>query len=129
MSYRRMTYETRLMIERFYNILGYNGLKISRELGFTNAAIYYELKRGMYLHRNSDWTETKRYSADIAQRNADFNRETVGAQPKIQNDHETLKIIENLILTHKLSPAAALATIEREHIPVKTKMCLRTLYH
>ena len=129
MAYKRMTYEIRKTIERMYNVLHLNAVKISEVLGYSNPAIYYELKRGFYMHRNGDWTETKRYSADIAQRNADFNKEARGAQPKIGNDHETLRVIEELILKRKLSPAAALATIKRERIPVNTKMCVTTLYH
>jgi len=129
MAYKRMTYEIRKTIERMYNVLHLNAVKISEVLGYSNPAIYYELKRGFYMHRNGDWTETKRYSADIAQRNADFNKEARGAQPKIGNDHETLRVIEELILKRKLSPASALATIEREQITVKTQMCVTTLYN
>ena len=129
MGYKRMTYEVRKTIERMYNVLHLNAVKISEILGYSNPAIYYELKRGYYMHLNSDWTETRKYSADIAQRNADFNKEARGAQPKIGNDHNTLSVIEKLILKQKLSPAVALATIKRENIPVKTKICVTTLYH
>ena len=129
MAYKRMTYEIRQQIERFYNELHFNAVKIAELLGYSHVAIYAELKKGFWLKRNWDWTETKRYSADRAQQAADFNRTTKGAQLKIGNDHDTLAVIERLILKRKLSPAAALATIEREHIPVKTKMCVTTLYH
>ncbi len=129
MGYKRITYDTRLKIERFYNILHLNAVKIGELLGYTHQTIYRELKRGFWMHRNSDWTETQQYSADRAQQNADFNKTTRGAQLKIGKDHRTLAVVEDLILTRKLSPAAALATIEREHIPVNTKMCVTTLYH
>ena len=129
MAYKRMTYETRLRIERFYNVLHLNAVQIGKLLGYSNPAIYYELKRGFYNYRNPDWSDTRKYSADIAQRNADFNSRERGAQPKIEKDHDTLAVIEKLVLKRKLSPAAALATIERENIPVKTKMCVTTLYH
>ena len=103
--------------------------QIAKMLGYTHQAIYYELKRGYWMKRNSDWTETRQYSADRAQQAANFNRAAQGAQLKIENDHDTLTVIESLMLNRKLSPAAALATIERERIPVKTKMCVNTLYH
>ena len=74
MGYKRITYDVRKTIERMYNVLHLNAVKISELLGYSNPAIYYELKRGFYMHRNGDWTETKKYSADIAQRSADFNR-------------------------------------------------------
>ena len=130
MAYKRITYDVRLQIERMYNVLRMNAVKISQVLGYSNPAIYYELKRGFYMHLNGeDWTQTRKYSADIAQRSAEFNKESRGAQPKIGKDHDTLRIIEELILKRKLSPAVALATIKREKIPVKTQMCVTTLYH
>ena len=129
MAYKRITYTLRLEIERFYNTLHMNAVQIAKLLGYSHVAIYAELKKGYWMKRNSDWTETKRYSADIAQQKADFNKTTRGAQLKIENDHDTLAVIEKMILKRKLSPAAALATIEREKIPTKTKMCVTTLYH
>ena len=129
MAYKRITYTLRLLIERLYNQKHMKAPQIAKVLGYTHQAIYYELKRGYWIKRNSDWTETRLYSADRAQQAANFNRAAQGAQLKIENDHDTLIVIEDLILNKKLSPAAALATIDREHIPVKTKMCVRTLYH
>ena len=124
-----MTYETRLHIERYYNILRLNAVKIALLLGYSHQAIYAELKKGFFMKRNSDWTETKQYSADRAQQAAEFNKPARGAQFKIGKDHDTLAVVEDLILKRKLSPAAALATIQRENIPVNTKICLTTLYH
>lgn len=129
MGYKRITYDTRLKIERFYNILHLNAVKIAALLGYSHQAIYKELKRGFWFHRNYDWSEDRQYSAEIAQRSADFNKTTRGAQLKIGNDHRTLAVVEDLILNRKLSPAAALATIRRENIPVKTSLCVTTLYH
>ena len=129
MAYKRITYNIRLMIERLYNHEKMKAPQIAKVLGYTHQAIYYELRRGYWMKRNHDWTETKRYSADRAQQAADFNRAAQGAQLKIENDHSTLAVIEDLILREKLSPASALAEIERRQIPVKTKMCVNTLYH
>ena len=129
MAYKRITYTIRLLIERLYNKEHMKAPQIAKMLGYTHQAIYYELKRGYWMKRNYDWTETRQYSADRAQQAANFNRAAQGAQLKIENDHDTLTVIESLMLNRKLSPAAALATIEREHIPVKTKMCVNTLYH
>ena len=128
-KYKRITKRIRLQIEALYNIAHMCPTKIARQLGYSHVAIIKELKRGFYNHRNSDWTETQKYSADIAQRSADFQKTTRGAQLKIGNDHQFVKVIEELIIKRRLSPAAALATIRRENIPVKTHICLRTLYH
>ena len=129
MAYKRITYTTRLLIERFFNREHMKAPQIAGILGYSHQAIYYELKRGFWMKRNSDWTETRQYSADRAQQAADFNRAAQGAQLKIEKDHSTLAVIEDLILKEKLSPASALAEIERRHLPVKTKMCVNTLYH
>ena len=127
-KYRRLTYQDRLKIEAFYNHAGLNAVKIAEELHFQNCSIYLELKHGFYNHLNGDYTETKRYSADLAQRYADFQRLGKGAQLKIGNDHAYVKLMEHLILKEKLSPAAALSEIKRRNIEVKTKISLRTLY-
>lgn len=127
-KYRRLTYQDRLKIETLYNIAQMNAVKIADELHFQNRSIYLELKHGFYRHLNGDYTETVRYSADIAQRYSDFQRLGKGAQLKIGNDHAFVKLIERLILKEKLSPAAALAEIKRRKISVKTKISLRTLY-
>ena len=129
MAYKRITYRIRLLIENLYNHERMKAPQIAKILGYTHQAIYYELKRGFWMKLNHDYTQTKRYSADRAQQAADFNRAAQGAQMKIKNDHSTLAVIEDLMLKEKLSPAAALAEIERRQIPIKTKMCVNTLYH
>ena len=128
-QYKRMTYQIRMQIETLYNLSGLCATEIARVLGYHHTSVLAELKRGFYMHRNGDWTETKRYSADIAQRKADFEKSAKGATMKIGTDHEFVRIIEDLILRRHLSPAAALATIRRENIQTKTKVCVTTLYH
>ena len=128
-QYKRMTYQIRMQIETLYNLSGLCATEIARLLGYHHTSMLAELKRGFYMHRNGDWTETKRYSADIAQRKADFEKSAKGATMKIGADYEFVRIIEDLILRRHLSPAAALATIRREKIQTKTKVCVTTLYH
>lgn len=111
-----------------YNVMKMNAVRISKELHFQNCSIYLELKHGFYRHLNGDYSETVKYSADIAQRYADFQRMGKGAQLKIGNDHAFVKTVEHLILKEKLSPAAALAEIKRRNLHVKTQISLRTLY-
>ena len=41
--------------------------EIAEYLGVNLSTVYREIKRGAYLHRNTDWTETIRYSADKAE--------------------------------------------------------------
>ena len=100
---------------------------IAEELGYTFQAIYHELKRGYYMHRNTDWTETKKYSADIAQMRADINATAKGAPLKIGNDREFAKFVEDMVLAG-YSPEAILLHIKENGLKFKTKVCRVTLY-
>ena len=70
---------------------------IAQELGYTFQAIYHELKRGYYMHRNSDWTETRKYSAEKAQLSAEINATAKGAPLKLGNDKEFAKYVEDMV--------------------------------
>lgn len=123
-----MTWENRVQIETLYN----HGVKvkvIAQKLGFHISAIYYELKNGYYLHRNSDWTETKKYSAYKAQEHMLFERTTKGAQLKIGSDYELLHFIEEKIVKEKMSPESVLGYIRRNNLKFKTSICVNTLYN
>ena len=74
-------------LEALYNA-GIPVKVIAEELGYTFQSVYRELKRGYYMHRNTDWTETRKYSADKAQLSADINATAKGAPIKLGNDKE-----------------------------------------
>ena len=93
-------------LEALYNA-GFSIQRIADELGFTYSGVYYELRRGYYMHRNSDWTETRKYSADKAQMVADINATAKGAPIKLGNDKEFAKFVEDMVL-EGYSPAAIL---------------------
>ena len=126
-SYKRLTYENRIQIETLLNA-GMKPFEISRKLGFTHATIYNEIKKGLYIHRNHDWTETQKYSAYKAHQRMLFERTTKGAQLKIGNDYELLNFIEDKIINEKLSPDAVLGIIKRDNLQFKTSICRVTLY-
>ena len=109
-AYRRMTEADRYKIEALHNAK-VPVWKIAEELGFSKVTIYAELKRGAYQHRNTDWTETTKYSAYKAQRDADYNATAKGAQLKIGNDHAFAKFVETMILAG-YSPEALLGFIK-----------------
>ena len=126
-KYRRMTRDDRLVLEKMYNA-GHSVREIAAALGFASLnTIYRELRIGAYDHLNSDYTTTRKYSAERGQRAMLFNRTTKGARLKIEHDHAFIATVEHLIVDRKLSPDAALATIRRENIPV-TRVCKTTLY-
>ena len=100
---------------------------IAYELGYTHQAIYHELKRGYYMHRNSDWTETKKYSADKAQLSAEINATAKGAPIKLGKDKEFASYVEDMVLKG-YSPGAILLEIKEKGLKFKTKVCRVTLY-
>ena len=100
---------------------------IAEQLGYTYHGIYYELKRGYYMHRNSDWTETKKYSADKAQLAADLKATAKGAPLKLGDDKEFATFVEDMVLAG-YSPEAILLYIKEHGLHFKTKVCRVTLY-
>lgn len=92
------------------------------------STIYREIKRGQYLHLNSDYTTEKRYSYNKAQQRADFEQAAKGSDLKIGNDYAFVAYIENQIINEKNSPAVALANIRRQNLQFRTKITIRTLY-
>ena len=125
-SYRRMTLSDRDKIEALRNAR-VPVSDIAKELGFSKVTIYAELKRGAYQHRNYDWTETTKYSAYKAQRNADYNATSKGAQLKIGNDYAFAQFVEKMILKG-YSPAALLDFIKTNNLEFDTHVCRVTLY-
>lgn len=129
-TYRRITYADRVRIETMYNRFHMNPYAISKELGFHNVAIYREIRLGLYDHLDGDtWKTVRKYSADKAQQTSDYRATAKGAPLKIGKDREFARVIEELIVDRKLSPAAALAEIKRKKIKVATTVCVTTLYH
>lgn len=125
-KYKTFTKSKRDKLEALYNA-GIPVKTIAEMLGYTFQAIYHELKRGYYMHRNSDWTETKKYSADKAQISADLSATAKGPSLKIGNDKEFAVFVEDMVLKG-YSPGAILLYIKEHGLKFKTKVCRVTLY-
>lgn len=54
---RQLTWTDRISIEALKKA-GHSVIEIAEQLGVHRSTIYNELKRGEYMHRNSDYTET-----------------------------------------------------------------------
>lgn len=125
-SYKTFTKSKRDQLEALYN--AHIPVKqIAEQLGYTFQAIYHELKRGYYMHRNTDWTETKRYSADKAQLSAEINATAKGAPIKLCNDKEFANYVE-MMIKKGYSPGAILLEIKDKGLKFKTQICRVTLY-
>ena len=125
--YKRLTWENRVQIETLYNC-GITVKEIARRLGFHISSIYYELSHGHYMHRNTDWTETKKYSAYKAHERMKFERTTKCPGLKIDKDRSLLAFIEKMIIKEKMSPETVLGYIKKNNIQFETTICTTTLY-
>lgn len=102
--------------------------EIAEYLHVHRSTIYREKKRGEYVHRNTDYTESVSYSSDLGQKTHDWNAQGKGRDLKIGNDIELIKFIEKQIVENKYSPAAALAVARNSGIDFKAAISIRTLY-
>ena len=99
--------------------------EIARQLGFCERTIYYELRRGSYLH-TCDYRDEVRYSAQKGQQIHDYRQTAKGRPLKIGSDHTFAAFIERKIIEDRYSPAAALAAAKKH--PFQTSICVSTLY-
>ena len=127
-GYRHLTYNDRLKIDLMIRH-GHTVEEIAAEIGCSLNTIYNELKRGRYMHRNSDLTEEERYNPDGAEERYRRLKREKGRGLKIGNDMQFVNFVEDMILNHKYSPAAVLMKIEQENLQFDTKICLSTLYN
>ncbi len=102
--------------------------EIADEIGVHRNTIYNELKRGRYIHRNSDWTEEERYSPDIAEQRYRENLAAKGPGLKIGKDRRLAEYIERKIIDEGYSPAAVLGEIKVKGLVFETSICEATLY-
>lgn len=126
MKYREFTYTDRLKLEALYNAK-MPVKQIAHQLHKHISSIYREIKRGQYDHLNSDYTYSRRYSAQIAQQSATYNNTAKGSGLKIDRDYDYLLFIETLILKG-YSPDAALGYIRTNNLRFSTTVCTTTLY-
>lgn len=127
-KYRRFTKTDRLKLEALYNSRKFTIRQIAAELGFSPSSVCTELKHGYYNHLNTDYTETKKYSADRAQFHCDFSITTKRPPLKVGNDYKFIEIVEYLILKRKRSPDEVVHIIKTEYPDLKTQICTTTLY-
>lgn len=125
----QLTRTDRIKIEALLKA-GHSIREIAEQIGVHRSTIYNELKRGRYVHRNSDWTEEERYSPDIAQARCEENLKMRGTQLKIGNDIAYANYIEDKIVNEDYSPAAVLGELKAQgrESEFTTTICTTTLY-
>lgn len=123
-----LTEKDRYKIEALKNA-GLSNVEIAKQIGKSDRTIRREIQRGTIILRNSDWTEEKRYCADVAQRKYLENSSNKGPGLKIANDHKLAQYIEDKIINEKYSPDAVIGRIKEEGLKFKTSICTKTLYN
>lgn len=111
--FSHLTWSDRLYIEKLYN-KGNTPQEIAEVVGCCRTTIYNELRRGRYIHTNTDLTEEVRYFPDMVQTKYDENKKNKGPRLKIGSDTELASYIEDKIVNEKYSPQAALYAIRNE---------------
>lgn len=107
---------------------GHSKREVAEYLNVHRSTIYREIKRGEYMHRNPDYTESVRYSCDKGQQTHDWNAQGKGRSLKIGKDVKLAEFIEDKIVEDGYSPEASLAAVKRSGLKFKTMISVRTLY-
>lgn len=126
-KFKQLTKADRLKIEAL-DKAGHGKKEIADQIGVHQSTIYRELKRGRYIHTNSDLTEEERYSPDIAEEKYQQNLRDKGPDLKIGNDHELAEYIEDKIAKEGYSPGAVLGEIKAKGMEFETTISKPTLY-
>lgn len=108
-----MNWEDRLRIEALRNA-GHSYRFIAKQIGFSLSAVYTEVQRGLYWHRDGQtWIDEQRYSATIAQQDADYQATAKGKNLKLGNNYQYTKYVSEKI--HKgWSPDAIVGNLKRQ---------------
>lgn len=125
--FRHLSKSDRLIIDTMLRD-GKGKKEIAERIGVHESTVYREEKRGRYVHRNSDWTETERYSPDIADEKYRENLKAKGPGLKIGNDKELADYIEGRIVNDGFSPEAVLGEIKQKEMHFRTTISKTTLY-
>ena len=117
---KHLTADERARIECLHR-QGLTQTAIAREIGVSQQTISKELKRGQVTQLNyRTWVYFRTYSADVAQRDADYQKTAHGPDLKIGKNRAYLQALERAILV-KHSPYAAIKQVAQSG---KFEMCI-----
>ena len=123
--YRHLRWTDRLRIEQMLRD-GKSKKYIADEIGVHLNTIYNELKRGQYIHTNSDWTVEVRYAPEKAEATYQENLAAKGPDLKIGKDRALASYIEHMIADEKYSPAAVIEEIRKDGLKFETTIKSKT---
>lgn len=95
----RMTWTDRLYIEKLFNS-GASYRAIAEKTGFAVSSVYREVQRGLCDHLDgSTWMTVKRYSAQIAEDDAEWQATIKGCPVKLGHNYAYAKAVSERILS------------------------------
>lgn len=124
---RHLSPDDRVSIE-YYLKLHYSYSKIAAILGCNRSTISREVKRGQVEQLNGhSWEMYKIYSADYAQKDANYKATAKGRPEKIGKRFDYLTALESYVLDD-YSPAAAIAAVYHDGKITDIKITAATFY-
>lgn len=103
--------------------------EIARILDKSLSTIYREIKLGTVELVDTNLKPYKKYCADRGQQVQDERSHNKGREPKIGNDMEFVRFIEDMLLNKKYSPVAIMAHIKKNNLIFQTEVCFKTIYN
>lgn len=125
--YHHLTLSDRRTIEKMLR-MKYTKKAIAEVVGVSETTIYREIRKGRYIHTNTDLTEEIRYSADLADSKYRKFLKEKGPGLKIGKDRKLAQHIEKKISKDGYSPGAVLGEIKNEGLEFDTQISKTTLY-
>jgi IS30 family transposase len=103
--------------------------QIASVLGCARSTIHREIRRGTISRRQSDWTEKKKYRANVAQ--ADYAKQCPNRERslKIGKDRRLEEYIRTKITQDRFSPDAIIGEIKAKGLKFEGMICTKTLYN
>jgi transposase, IS30 family len=127
------TYDERLRLESYLTGTGRSQKltrtkEIAKRLEKDQRTIQREIRRGLVEHMRSDLTVVYIYSAEYAQRNAEYECTAKGPSLKLGDDLVFVQTIHTWIVENKYSPYAVLQHLKNTTWPSELRICEKTLY-
>ena len=127
-------YNKRILLEGY--LLGKTGFpkitsrtELAKIFNCDRKTIYNEIMRGTVEHIRSDLSRVYEYNAEYAQNIADERNANRGCTPRIMIDSALSRELKRYIVDKKYSPYAAVAELNKNGWPSKTRASEKTVYN
>lgn len=131
-TFSHLTYPERLVIQRNQRLPKYERLtqtQLAEILGKSKSTICREIQRGAIEQRNSDYSMSLRYHADVGQRRYEENRKRSKWEGTRTQASAFVEAVDHLIRKDNRSPEQAVIMAQKK-LPIDTAfVCSKTIYN